>query len=70
MIPLVLLIYGLIGFFTARYLIRLKFWKDLAVFGVLLVVALGLSVMLVMDIQIPNPFDAYNNLLEGLGLHY
>ncbi len=70
MIPLVLLIYGLIGFFTARHLIRQKFWKDLAVFGVLLVVALGLSVMLVMDIQIPNPFDAYNNLLEGLGLHY
>ena len=70
MIPLVLLVYGLIGFFIARYLIRHKLWKDLAVFGALLAVALGLSVMLVMDMQIPNPFDAYNSLLEGLGLHY
>lgn len=70
MTALVLAGYLVLAAVTLPKLLRARQTREVVVFCVFAAVSLVLSVMVVRDIPIPNPFNAYNNFLEWIGLHY
>ena len=62
----VLLILGLLGivFFEAPRLIYKRYWKELAVFLLLWVLASLIAVSEFLEIQLPNPLELAASLLK------
>lgn len=65
MIILVLII-PLIFLIHAPSLIRQKYWRDLIIFCLLLAVALLLSILISLDIPVPNPLDGSIYLIKDV----
>lgn len=67
---LVVLAYLGMAVLTLPKLLRAKQYRDAVAFCAFVALSLVLSVMAAQNIPIPNPFNAYNNLLQRIGLHY
>lgn len=65
-----ILAFLLVGILQARALAKKKHWPDMAVYLVLMALSFAASVLLSMGVRLPNPIDAFQGLLEKLGLHY
>lgn len=70
MTALVVLAYLVLVWVTLSKLLRARQIREAVAFCVFTALALVLSVMVVRNIPIPNPFNAYNELLQSIGLHY
>ncbi len=70
MVILVIIVFALIAAFQAPQLIKAKQYKELAVFGVLLLIGFALNIMLTLGVPIPNPTEGIKALLDSIGLHF
>jgi hypothetical protein len=58
--------FGLIALLDVPRLIKKKYWKELCVYGVLLMTGLGLSLLLAMGVEIPPVSTAITNLVKSV----
>ena len=71
MIMLLALIFLIILIIEAPKLILKKYWKELIVFLLLLSLAFASIVLLILDVNIPNPLDGIKYLIDDiLGLSW
>lgn len=67
---LLILAYAIVAFLQIRSLAAKRQWRDLAVFSVFMAASFAASLLLNLGVNLPNPVDAIQGLLEKLGLHY
>lgn len=70
MTALVVAGYIVLGVITLPKLLRTRQIREAVAFCAFALLALVLSVMVALNHPIPNPFNAYNELLQRIGLHY
>lgn len=71
MIVLIILVFGVIAVTDVPKLIRLSKAKDIVVYAILFTVALILSLLLSLGVELPSPMLAVQAFMkEVLGLHY
>jgi hypothetical protein len=63
---IVILIYIFIAILQVPSLIKQKFWKEFIVFSFLYVTAFVLSIMYVLDFDLPSPYRAIRYLIKDI----
>jgi len=67
------LAFAVLGFFEVLQLLRNRFWRDLVVFGFLLILGFVLCLFVTFEISMPNPVTITRlitaPILEFLGIH-
>jgi hypothetical protein len=66
MIFLVILIFIAVAVFQIRALVKQKYWRELVVFALLHTMALTLSLLYVMGVQIPSPMPVLKYVVEDV----
>lgn len=66
----VVLVYAVMAFFTVRGLLRQKMVRELIAFCLFFAASFTYVFLVCKGIQVFNPFDKLNDLLEQIGLHY
>ena len=67
---LLIMAYALVSWLQIRSLAVKRQWRDLAVFSALMAASFTASLLMSLGVNLPNPIDAVQALLEKLGLHY
>lgn len=70
MIILLIMAYGIAAMLYGGKLVRMKYWRDLVLFGVLMLSSFLLFLIYLVGFRIPNPINALQHLYDILGLHY
>lgn len=66
MIVMVNLIFFGVAFFQILILVKKKYWRELITFSALYIIALLLSWLYVLGVQIPSPMEAIKYVIEDV----
>ena len=66
MLVILLFVFNIIVLFDAPGLIRKKYWRELAVYSGLMLIALILSALLVLGVPLPAVTTEIGNLIEAV----
>ena len=56
----------LIAVLQGKNLIKNMEWKGLVVFGLLLIIGFGLSILMALDVLIPDPVEAIKKFIDNV----
>ncbi|HBQ86478.1 MAG TPA: hypothetical protein DER33_05565 [Syntrophomonas sp.] len=62
------LLFAIIGFYQIPALVQRKYWRELAAYSVLMVVAFILTLMRVMELKLPQPNEGVMVVLKYFNL--
>ncbi len=65
-----ILAYTIVSFLQIRSLAAKKYWRDLVVFSFFMAASFTVSLLMSLGVQLPNPIEGIQGILEKLGLHY
>lgn len=64
MVVLLFLAFGVIAFFQIRLLVKASYWRELAAFSFLYIIAFTLNLLYVLGVDIPSPILSLKFLVE------